>query len=235
MARTVKEQDYAEKRNDILDAAQKLIYRKGYERMTIQDILALIKISNGAFYHYFDSKQAVLEALIERMQKEVELSLLPMIDDPHLPAVEKLQRFFATFDRSRTAQKTFLAGLLRVWFADDNAIVRQKVDEAVVERRAPLLTVIVHQGIQEGVFSTSYPYQVGNVILSLALGMGNTIARLLLLPDHQHDEKRCIDEIVATYAAYTDAIERALGSSSPFLYRPDPAAVREWLAVREKT
>lgn len=53
MARVVKEQEYSQKRNDILDAAVRLIYTKGYERMTIQDIQADLKISSGAFYHYF--------------------------------------------------------------------------------------------------------------------------------------------------------------------------------------
>ena len=67
MARIVKEEVYAEKRNAILDVAQRLIYTKGYEQMTIQDMLDDLQISKGAFYHYFDSKQAVLEALVERM------------------------------------------------------------------------------------------------------------------------------------------------------------------------
>ena len=39
MARTVKEQEYATKRNEILDIARKLVYTKGYEQMSIQDIL----------------------------------------------------------------------------------------------------------------------------------------------------------------------------------------------------
>jgi AcrR family transcriptional regulator len=59
MARTVNEQEYAEKRGQILDAAQRLVYTKGYERMTIGDILADLQISSGAFYHYFDSKPGV--------------------------------------------------------------------------------------------------------------------------------------------------------------------------------
>src|SRR5262245_60160918 len=105
MARTVKEQEYAQKRNDILDAAQRLVYAKGYERMTIQDILADLQISNGAFYHYFDSKPAVLEGFIERIRQEVEQPLLPIIRDPHLTAIEKLQGFFDTLDRLRIAHK----------------------------------------------------------------------------------------------------------------------------------
>ncbi|HYX49339.1 MAG TPA: helix-turn-helix domain-containing protein, partial [Ktedonobacteraceae bacterium] len=70
MARIVKEEEYAEKRKAILDVAQRLIYSKGYEQMTIQDMLDDLQISKGAFYHYFDSKQAVLEAVVERMGEE---------------------------------------------------------------------------------------------------------------------------------------------------------------------
>ena len=51
MARTVKA--HAVRRNEILDVAQRLIYTKGYEQMTIQDILDGLQISKGAFYHYF--------------------------------------------------------------------------------------------------------------------------------------------------------------------------------------
>src|SRR6476620_11478073 len=99
MARTVNQEEYTAKRKEILDAAQRLVYTKGYERMTIQDILADVQISSGAFYHYFDSKPAVLEAFIERIRQEVEKPLLPIVHDPALPALDKLQRFFDTLDR----------------------------------------------------------------------------------------------------------------------------------------
>src|SRR5512139_475433 len=96
MARSVKEETYAVKRNEILDAAQRLVYAKGYEQMSIQDILNELKISKGAFYHYFDSKGDLLEALIERMRQDVEPIILPVVEDPRLRALEKLQRFFDT-------------------------------------------------------------------------------------------------------------------------------------------
>jgi AcrR family transcriptional regulator len=237
MARTVKPDEFNAKRREILDAAQRLVFYLGYEQMAIQDILDELQISRGAFLHYFASRGALLEALVERIQQEVELPLLSIVHDPHLPALEKLQKYFAMLNRSRAARKTFLAKLLRVWYADDNIIVRQKVEEAIVERRVPLLTVIVRQGVQEGVFTTFYPDQVGKVILSLALGMENMVARLLLSSEHEQGEDelslRCIDDIVATYAAYTDAIERVLGIVSPFLARLDAGTVKEWLVVQE--
>jgi TetR/AcrR family transcriptional regulator, transcriptional repressor for nem operon len=241
MARTVKQEEYTAKRKEILDAAQRLVYTKGYERMTIQDILADVQISSGAFYHYFDSKPAVLEAFIERIRQAVEQPLLPIVHDPHVPALGKFQRFFDTLDRLRIAHKTDVVKLGRIWYTDDNAIVRQKVDEAVVKQRAPLLTEIVRQGIQEGVFTTTYPDQAGEVILSLLLGMGNTHAKLLLSIRQESEgatgsrELPCIDDIVgsivATHAAYMEAIERVLGAPANSFYRTDAEAVNVWVAA----
>src|SRR5690348_15717460 len=94
MVRVVKE--HTIRRNEILDVAQRLIYTKGYEQMTIQDILDVLRISKGAFYHYFDSKQMLLEALIERIGEGAIQLLLPIVQNPLLPALEKLQRYIAT-------------------------------------------------------------------------------------------------------------------------------------------
>ena len=231
MARTVNQVAYTAKRNDILDAAQRLVYTKGYERMTLQDILADVQISSGAFYHYFDSKPALLEAFIERIRQAVEQPLLPIVHDPHMSALNKLQRFFDTLDRLRIAHKTDVIKLGRIWYTDDNAIVRQKVDEAVAKQRAPLLTEIVRQGVREGVFTTAYPDQAGHVILSLLQGMGNAHARLLLSLEPERDELRRIEAIVTTHAAYMDAIERVVGAPAHSLYRTDAEAVNVWVAA----
>ncbi len=175
MARIVKE--HSVRRNEILDVAQRLVYTKGYEQMTIQDILDDLQISKGAFYHYFDSKQALLEALIERMLDQGIQLILPIVQNPHLPALEKLQSYFATIARWRTAQKAFFLSLLRVWYNDDNAIVRQKMRSTIVIKGiTSLLTGIIRQGIQEGVFTTSYPDQVGEVIVSLGFDFQETEA-----------------------------------------------------------
>src|SRR5579864_2815063 len=105
MTRTVKEEEYTAKRNEILDAAQRLVFNKGYERMSIQDILDDLRISKGAFYHYFDSKPALLEAFIERGQDDLDKVFHAIVDDPNLSARDKFQRFFATLDRLRTSQQ----------------------------------------------------------------------------------------------------------------------------------
>ena len=146
MPRVVKEHEYAAKRSDILDAAQRLVATKGYEQMTIQDILDDLEISKRAFYHYFGSKPAVLEALIERMLQDAEQLLIPIVEDAQLPALEKFQRFFATAARWKSERKSFVFALMHVWYTDDNAITRQKLRSARLKVVSPLIATIMHQG-----------------------------------------------------------------------------------------
>jgi len=177
----------------------------------------------------------VLEAFIERIREESEKPLLPILHDPRLSAIQKLQGFFDTLDRLRIERQAEVVSLGRVWYTDENAIVRQKVEEAVFKQRAPLLTEIVCQGLQEGVFTTAYPDQSGEVILSLLQGMGNAHARLLLSLEKESDEERIIEEIAATHAAYMEAIERVLGAPPNSLCRVDAEAVKVWTRTGEES
>jgi TetR/AcrR family transcriptional repressor of nem operon len=229
MTRIVKQ--YAVRRDEILDAAQRFIYTKGFEKLTIRDILDELQISNGAFYHYFASKSLLLEAIIERGQDDLDRSFRLIVEDPDLPALEKFRRFFATLDRTRIELQPVIADLMRVWFADENAIVREKTDEVFVQRRAPLLNAIVRQGIQEGVFNTPFPDQAGQIILSITRGAANRVLNLVLAFEQNRQQLHYIDEIVATNAAAAEAIERILGATAPCMDRPTTGEVKAWLAA----
>ncbi|HZO72505.1 MAG TPA: TetR/AcrR family transcriptional regulator [Ktedonobacteraceae bacterium] len=235
MARTVRPEQYAAKRAEILNAFQRLLLSKGYERMAIQDVLEEVGISSGAFHHYFASRGALLEAFIERIKEESGKPLQQLIDNPELSAREKFQGFFDTLDRLRMERKAEVVRMGRVWYSDSNAVVRLGVAEALARQRAQLLDVIVQQGIQEGSFVVAYPDKAGEVIMALLQGMGDRHAELLFTLDQASDnDQRLSAEIVTTHAAYMDAIERVLGVPAHTFYRASAEAVQLWFdAMRE--
>jgi AcrR family transcriptional regulator len=51
LARQVKPEEHSARRREILDAALQLMHNKGYERMTIDDVLTKLQMSKGALYH----------------------------------------------------------------------------------------------------------------------------------------------------------------------------------------
>ncbi len=103
MTRSVKPEEYAEKRNAILDVAARYITTKGYEQMTTQDLLEALQISRGAFYHYFESKQALLMALVERIGEQAEQLVLPIASSSEMGAQDKLLRVFAVLNQHKQA------------------------------------------------------------------------------------------------------------------------------------
>jgi AcrR family transcriptional regulator len=228
MARLVNKEEYELHRNEILDAAQRLVYTKGYEQMSIQDILAEVHISKGAFYHYFESKQALLEALIERMAKQVIQLLIPIVQDEHLTATEKLTRVFEVAARWKTDRKEYLITLVNVWYADNNAVLRHKAQAAVLPQITPLITPILHQGVSEGVFHTAFPDLISSVIFSLLQSFGDTLVSLIVQQELNSEGLQHLERLAATHQ---DAMERILGAESGSLPLFDTAILREWFPL----
>lgn len=228
MTRIIKE--HAVRRDEILDAAQRRIYSSGYEKMTIQDILNDLDIAKGTFYHYFDSKQALLEALIKRMLDAVDTLLIPIVEDPQLRAMDKFKHFFGAISRLKTEQKPFLLALIRVWTMDENALLRQKVHSEGVERITPLLMAIIRQGMAEDVLKVAYPDQIGGIVIAIQEGLDDALAALLLAsPDGQYDVKQ-METIIA---AYTAALEQVMGAQPGSLHLVDTELLEGWNVAPE--
>jgi AcrR family transcriptional regulator len=230
MARVVKEKEYEARRNEILDAALRLIYTKGFDQMTIQDILDTAKISKGAFYHYFDSKMDVEAALIERMATE---EVLPRLDaivkNPNLTALEKLHGYFDISARWKTERLDMILSLLRVWYSDENILFREKLFDYAIKQVTPMLGEIVRQGIREGVFDTPYPDQIGQVIMYILQGLSDTFISLLLNTEHREwSDPLVIGTITEYVAALSDALERVLGAPKGSIKPVDPELLKVW-------
>jgi AcrR family transcriptional regulator len=203
--------------------------------MSIQDILEEVRISSGAFHHYFASRSALLEAFIEQIKEESGKPLRQLIANPKLSAREKFQGFFDTLDRLRMERKAEVVRMGRVWYSDSNAVVRLRVAEAIARQRAQLLGEIIRQGVQEGSFVVAYPDKAGEVIMALLQAMGDRHAEFMLALDQTHDnDQHLIEEIIITHAVYMDTIERVLGVPSHTFSRTNAEGVRLWVeAIRE--
>jgi AcrR family transcriptional regulator len=206
MARIVKEPEV--RRNEILDAAQRYITTKGYERMAIRDLVDALQIAKGTVYHYFESKQALLTALVERIGEQAEQLVLPLISDRQMPAQDKLLRFFAVLDEHKRENPDLLFAFLRIWYADENALFRQKLYLARIKRLAPWLSQIIQQGVAEGVFTTPYPDHAARMILSLLEDLGYAIIELLFV---EEGERLDVPRMTQIGEATADALERLLG------------------------
>ena len=81
-----------------LDAAARLIARKGFERISIEDVAAAAGYSRGAFYSNFGSKSALFLELLRRDQERANARFEAALDDslPPKQLRERIQEVYAT-------------------------------------------------------------------------------------------------------------------------------------------
>jgi AcrR family transcriptional regulator len=225
MARTVNATRHTVRREAFLDAAQRLIQTKGYEAMSVQDLLDGLEASKGAFYHYFDSKQALLEAVIERFADSALAAVSPILSDPELPALRKLERVFAGIARFKAEQKDLVVAIIEVWNSDGNAIVREKLRRLSARLMVPLLAKVVRQGMDEGTFTVSSPEETAKVFIALMEGFQELAMDYFLA---REAGTITFDEVRRSMASFTEAFERVLGVPKGSLSLADEPTLRFW-------
>jgi AcrR family transcriptional regulator len=208
MARTLDPVSHAVRRDAFLDAAQRLIQSKGYEQMALQDVLDDLEVSKGAFYHYFDSKEALLAAVVDRMIGVATAAMGPVVTDPDLTAVEKLQRMFNSLAAWKGQRTDLMIEMVRVWFSDANAVVRDQLRMGTQARLTPLLAMVARQGKDEGTFTIKSPEHTAGVLVAMLLGTNETASRLFLA---RQAGEITFDDVECVFAAHAEAFERVLG------------------------
>jgi AcrR family transcriptional regulator len=213
------------RRDAFLDAAQRLVETKGYEAMSVQDVLDALEVSKGAFYHYFDSKQALLEAVVDRFADGAMASIAPILNDPKLPAITKLERVFSGIAGWKAQRKELVLGIIEVWNSDSNAIVREKVRRMTARLMVPLLSAVVEQGIAEGVFKVASADETASVLVSLLLGFQEQATHLFIA---RQAGTVPFEVVERTIAGFTEAFERILGIPKGSLTLTDQATLHFW-------
>jgi len=225
MARTLNRTLHGIRRDAFLDVAQRLIETKGYEAMSVQDVLDALEASKGAFYHYFDSKQALLEAVVDRFADGAMAAIAPILNDPRLPASRKLERVFAGIAGWKAERKKFVLGIIEVWTSDSNAIVREKVRRMTVRLMVPLFSAVVRQGVDEGVFKVASPDETAGVLVTLMLGAQEQATHLFIARQADTIPYELVER---TFAGFTQAYERILGIPQGSLTLADKATLHFW-------
>jgi AcrR family transcriptional regulator len=225
MARTLNPAQHTVRREAFIDAAEHLLLTKGYDQMSVQDVLDASDASKGAFYHYFDSKRALLQAIVDRMTERVLGELEPCMTDPALPAPRKFERLALGAQQWKTEHKDLVQSVLDIWMSDDNAVVREHLRHSAAQRLLPLLAAIVAQGTREGTFQAGPSDGVARVLLAILQGSQDTGYELYLAC---RGGAATIDTVSRTLAAYVDAYERVLGLPSGSLHIVDEASLHAW-------
>lgn len=225
VARTVLKAD--ERRSQILDAAQALFMRRGYDATTINDILAATGLSKGAFYHHFSSKTEVLDALSARMAHEGLAAASPIFERAELDPIERLRLFFAAGNQYKEENAATLKVILGVLYRDENLRLRLAATERMVDLVTPRLAEVLAAGRAGGVFEIDDPVETARLILHLGRMIHDAFAAAMRFGPAQRDQASALCR--ARIATYERAIERVLGIAKNSLTIVTPGMIERFL------
>ena len=155
------------KKEQILDMAFFLFIEKGYDNTSISDILSKLDIARGTLYYHFESKEAIMDAIIERSAKSIVEEAQSIVLKKELSAYEKI---FALF--SGTSMKRMSGGDLIIDYLNQpqNALFHEKSNRSVIQKITPILGDIIKEGVDEGSFTNDFPYESAELILTMIMG-----------------------------------------------------------------
>lgn len=157
--------EYNERRNEILDTAERLFHSKGYEKCTVNDILKEIAIAKGTFYHYFKFKEEVLDAIVSRYADIVISRVDEILKIDNISPGEKLLRAFMSMRINNQVGSDMLDEMHKT----ENALLHQKTLNQMVTTMAPALAKVIEEGIEKKIWSCRYPLQYMQIFLASSL------------------------------------------------------------------
>lgn len=186
----------ADRRRALLDAAVRVFARRGYHASRVGDIAEEAGVAHGLLYHYFASKEEVLETVFRETWTEL-LAAVREVEESGAAAQEQLRQVAAI--------------LLRSWRRDPDLVrvlVREVTRGAELGRRVQEITDafaaierIVRRGQSEGTFRDDVDAALASVIFYGAIEEILTGWVLGILPDGDEGVARAEQTVVAVVGA----------------------------------
>jgi TetR/AcrR family transcriptional regulator, cholesterol catabolism regulator len=211
MPRVIKHPDV--RRAELLDRALALFLQRGYDKVSLNDLIADARVSKGAFYHWFPSKDALIAALAERSAHQQLAAIEDAVAGCGGIALDRLNALMqAGFDvKVTTGTPEQLAAMISL-LHPDNAHLYGRIIALGEDLFRPLLTRVISDGVAEGVFDTFDPEGVGDMIQGLAARTNSKILAVLDAAD-ESARNHAIDVLTTRFRLHGLAIDRILGLS----------------------
>jgi len=176
--------DPEERREEIIETAQKLFEEKGYEHTMMSDISQTLGISAGLPYRYFRSKLDLLDAVAARLGKEFVRSLIGYRFKPGMNAKEKLDEYF------RIIEDMGATKLVSLLHRKDNSEIHKRISEASFRSLMPQLIELIREGNSQKVFDCPYPEETAAFLMYGAMSVHDMVNT-----ENMHEKMEIIREL----------------------------------------
>ena len=133
---------------EVVDAAARIFYERGYADATVQDVADALGILKGSLYYYIDVKEDLLFRLVDEVHDEVDDLLNKVLAQKELPAIELLSRYI----RQQVVYNLRNLVKITVYYHDIDQLSDERRKTIVSRRREhqDLVTGLIRQAQADG-------------------------------------------------------------------------------------
>jgi len=191
-------------RDKIIQSAMHHFFTKGYVLTSIDDILKDVKIAKGTFYHYFVSKEAVLESVSDTFADKCFQDIYQRFENSQsMNPLSRLNFLFRLIMEWKEENIESFATVLESMFKESNQSMHVNFKKKIQKQILPLLANCLYLGKKSGDFHIHDENITAAILIQMIEGLNEYIKEDLLYGNNRH-----IEEAKETYQR---SMEKVLG------------------------
>ncbi len=151
---------------EIMQAAKKLFYEKGYLNTTTQDIIKSLNISRGLLYYHFDSKEDILFSIVEKHTEPLLKKFNIIANNKKLTVKEKVKSFLDSTIISESSAEQEDYAVHDAIQLPENSFMMDKINHKLSYNMAKCFADIIKEGNEEGILNVEYPEELSAYLMT---------------------------------------------------------------------
>lgn len=196
------------RKQEILNTAEALFCKNGYEQTSIQDILNEIHSSKGSFYHHFPSKESLLESICRNRAEQAYMITeqnMKQNDD----AVACLEMLLSGMIPLCHEKIGFLLMMLPVFSMPEGRTVKVSYSEALTDMFKDAVMYYLQKGHQSGMLFCTNPKKTTDLIMVIMNDLWIRICDTIVAFEGKNQDPD-LSELLGTVDLYRFTIEKIL-------------------------
>ena len=186
------------RKQELLKIAYDMFLTQGYENTSVDEIIKQAQIAKGTYYYHFQSKEQMLEEVID-MMIDNEAETAKQIIAMDIPVPQKIVGILTSMKPTEAEEP-----IKNTLFQPENVLMHYKVRKKLIDVLIPLLSEVIKEGVNEGIF------QCDNI--------PERVKMLLIISDSTFNEGAFSERDISVFIDMTEKLLGAENGTMSFIY-----------------
>lgn len=152
-----------ERRQNLINVAAKLFLKQGYENTTVNQIIGSLNLAKGTYYYHFQSKEAILVAVSDKLIGDTQEKLMAIHGQNHKDVLLRIREILSIFHNDFYRNRN----IWKLVYHDKNVAMHKQVKKIGAKKFTPLLADVLQEGKDEGLIQVPHAHETAQVLIAI--------------------------------------------------------------------